>query len=210
MHLVVLADELLQEELLATGVSPDVQLSWVRQPHDLQEYPGADAYFDLLFEHSTDRIELLQQFLPSTIVVASMEQPAAMFPAFTRVNAWPGFLQRRIAELSGVDERAPKKVRQIFEALGREVEWVPDQAGFVAARVVAMIINEAYFALEEGVSSREDIDTAMKAGVNYPYGPFEWAEKIGAARVCSLLTQLSTTQPRYMPAALLQQEAAHN
>lgn len=210
MHLVVLADELLQEELLATGVSPGVQLSWVRQPHELQEYPGADAYFDLLFDHSSERAELLQQLLPSTIIVASMEQPAAMFPSFTRLNAWPGFLQRRIAELSGVGERAPQQVRQIFEALGRQVEWVPDQAGFVAARVVAMIINEAYFALAEGVSSKEDIDTAMKAGVNYPYGPFEWTKKIGAARVYSLLAQLSTTQPRYMPAALLQQEAADN
>ena len=49
----------------------------------------------------------------------------------------------------------------------------PDIPGFISARVVSMIINEAYFALEEEVSSKEEIDTAMKLGTNYPYGPFD-------------------------------------
>src|ERR1700710_2457559 len=46
-------------------------------------------------------------------------------------------------------------------------------------RVVAMIINEAYYALDAGVSSKESIDLAMKLGTGYPYGPFEWADRIG-------------------------------
>jgi 3-hydroxybutyryl-CoA dehydrogenase len=56
--------------------------------------------------------------------------------------------------------------------------------------VISTIINEALIALMEGVSTREEIDTAMKLGTNYPYGPFEWAEKIGMERVDSLLAQL--------------------
>jgi len=47
--------------------------------------------------------------------------------------------------------------------------------GFIFPRTIVQIINEAYFALEEGVASKEDIDRAMKFGVNYPKGPFEWA-----------------------------------
>ncbi len=47
---------------------------------------------------------------------------------------------------------------------------------------MAMIINEAWHALAEEVSTKNEIDTAMKLGTNYPYGPFEWAEKIGLGR----------------------------
>ncbi len=208
MHIVVLADELLQEELLATGLEPELQVSWVRHLHNLQEYNDADAYFDLLFENTPERIERLQQLQPALVIVAAMEQTAAELPGFIRINAWPGFLRGNTVELAGTTDRAPAALKDVFHSLHREVEWVPDQAGFVTPRVVAMIINEAYFALGEALSSREEIDIAMKAGVNYPYGPFEWAQKIGLARVCSLLTQLSQQHPRYAVAPLLQQEAA--
>ena len=70
-----------------------------------------------------------------------------------------------------------------------------------------MIINEAYFTLEEKVSTKEEIDTAMKLGTNYPYGPFEWGQKIGLKKVNELLTTLAETNSRYTPAALLQKEA---
>jgi 3-hydroxybutyryl-CoA dehydrogenase len=66
-----------------------------------------------------------------------------------------------------------------------------------------MIINEAYLSLEEGVSSKEEMNTAMRLGTNYPYGPFEWAEKIGMEHIARLLQALSRQQVRYAPAPLL-------
>ncbi len=48
--------------------------------------------------------------------------------------------------------------------------------GFVYPRTIVQIINEAFFALQEGIATKEDIDRAMKFGVNYPMGPFEWAQ----------------------------------
>ena len=87
------------------------------------------------------------------------------------------------------------------------MEWVADITGFISLRVVASIINEAYFALEQQVSSKEEIDTAMKLGTNYPYGPFEWSEKIGLKNIYSLLRHLTVEQKRYEPAALLTKEA---
>lgn len=69
-----------------------------------------------------------------------------------------------------------------------------------------MIINEAWLSLGEGVSTKEEIDTAMKLGTNYPYGPFEWGNKIELKNVYQLLTALSKTNPRYEPAALLKKE----
>jgi 3-hydroxybutyryl-CoA dehydrogenase len=65
--------------------------------------------------------------------------------------------------------------------------------------VVSMIINEAFIALGENVSTREEIDTAMKLGTNYPYGPFEWAELIGVENIISLLNKLSEKDNHYQP-----------
>lgn len=59
-------------------------------------------------------------------------------------------------------------------------------------RSIAMIINEAYFALGEKLASAEAIDLAMKNGVNYPLGPVEWGEKIGLHYVAQLLEELNT------------------
>lgn len=80
------------------------------------------------------------------------------------------------------------------------------QAGFteqyIFARCLAAILNEAALALDEGVASREDIDTAMKLGTNYPKGPLAWSEEIGPRTVRGLLTELSSTVAphRYPPA----------
>ena len=65
-------------------------------------------------------------------------------------------------------------------------------------------------ALNEGVSTKEEVDTAMKLGTNYPYGPFEWAQNIGLRNVVDLLQKLSLAQPRYEPAVLLVEEAFAN
>jgi 3-hydroxybutyryl-CoA dehydrogenase len=77
------------------------------------------------------------------------------------------------------------------------MEWVPDVPGFITARVIAMIVNEAWFALEEGISTKEDIDIAMRLGTNYPYGPFEWGNQIGLENVYALLGKLSKISKRY-------------
>jgi 3-hydroxybutyryl-CoA dehydrogenase len=76
--------------------------------------------------------------------------------------------------------------------------------GFIFPRTIVQIINEAHFALEENVASRKDIDRAMKFGVNYPQGPFEWSE--GREKfVLTLLNELfeKTLDKRYLPSKLL-------
>ena len=66
-----------------------------------------------------------------------------------------------------------------------------------------MIINEAFYALEEKISTMEEIDMAMKLGTNYPSGPFEWAEKIGIRRIYLLLEKLALKEARYTPSPAL-------
>ena len=86
---------------------------------------------------------------------------------------------------------------------------MPDIAGFITPRIVVSIINEAHIALEEKVSNETEIDTAMKLGTNYPYGPFEWNELIGPEKVYNLLDALSKEHERYRPCELLKQKALY-
>jgi len=67
----------------------------------------------------------------------------------------------------------------VAEACGRTVVTVQDRQGFVTTRVVAAVLLEGARLLEEGVASREDIDTAVKLGLNHPMGPLELADYIG-------------------------------
>jgi len=117
-----------------------------------------------------------------------------------RINGWHGFLSRSNWEIAGA---VNEKVIGIISALNKQFTQVPDEPGFIAARVLAMIINEGWFTLEEKISTMAEIDTAMKLGTNYPYGPFEWGELIGEKNILKLLQKLSTNNKRYAPAPLL-------
>jgi 3-hydroxybutyryl-CoA dehydrogenase len=92
-----------------------------------------------------------------------------------------------------------------FQAVGKETELVSDSAGLVLPRILCLIINEAITVLSEGLATREDIDRAMKLGTNYPYGPLEWADRIGLDLVEQILEGILREQneDRYRPAPLL-------
>ena len=209
MRLVVLANEQQKEELLSAGINDDCKIDWINSSKEFSSYPDADAMMDLLFEENGYQATHLKSFLPKTIFVNSIAKTISEigFP-FIRINAWPGFLKRNIAEVACGNESNKKGAEKILSLLNKKTEWVPDVKGFISARVVSMIINEAWFALEENVSTKEEIDIAMKLGTNYPYGPFEWGKKVGLKNITALLGELSLTEKRYIPAPLLVKEAA--
>ncbi len=208
MQVVVLADANSREELLAQGINGSLELKWLTTIEELDKTATADAVIDLLFEPDPKRIELLKSIFPQPVIVNSVTTTLKHFPDnFIRFNGWPTFLKRTVAEASYKNDIAKKKVEELFSYFKRKVDWVPDQPGFITARVVAMIINEAYFALEENVSSKNEIDVAMKLGTNYPYGPFEWAEKIGIKKIVTLLNELSRMNKRFEPAEWLKKES---
>ena len=76
----------------------------------------------------------------------------------------------------------------------------------IVQQVIAMIVNEGYFAKADNISSETEIDTAMKLGTNYPKGPFEWAKQIGVKNIYHLLTTLSKQDEKYAPCNLMQKE----
>ena len=75
----------------------------------------------------------------------------------------------------------------------------------ISPRIIAMIINEASYTLEEKTATKNDIDMGMRLGTNYPIGPFEWADKIGIRHVVEILEGLyiSESDNRYIPSNLL-------
>lgn len=190
MQIVVLTNESLKKELLAGVSSSMEEVIWVETVSQLQQHKNADVFVDLLFEN--DHTADLQNLLPGLVVINSVEETLSETnPSFVRINGWPSFLKSALIEASSLNENNKKKAEHLFYLFNKKLEWLPDEVGFVTPRVISMIVNEAFIALEEGVSTKEEIDIAMKLGTNYPYGPFEWAEKIGTERIKNLLSKLS-------------------
>ena len=208
MRLVVLANEELKEELLSTGINDSCKVDWINSSKEFLSFADVDAVIDLLFEHNGYDSSHLTEFLKRPVFVNSMNKTIVEIGLpVIRINAWPVFLRRNVAEVSCGNDAEKNEAEKILDLLNRKAEWVPDIKGFISARVVSMIINEAYFALQENVSTKAEIDIAMKLGTNYPYGPFEWSKKIGLKNIAGLLTELSQTEKRYLPADLLLKEA---
>jgi 3-hydroxybutyryl-CoA dehydrogenase len=96
-------------------------------------------------------------------------------------------------------------VRALSLRLGKTPVVVKDTAGFVSNRVVCPMINEAIFAYEQGIASKEDIDTVMKLGMNHPMGPLELADFVGLDIVLDVLDVLyrEYEDPKYRASPLL-------
>jgi 3-hydroxybutyryl-CoA dehydrogenase len=208
MKVLVIANDELKEELLTGPVDDAVQLHWTNTINHIPPGHTFEACIDLLFENTAARIEWLNKLKAPLIVINSVITPLNDIQNdFIRINAWNTFLKRPLLEAAVANDALKPGAEELFSRLGKKTEWVPDITGFITPRVVASIINEAFFALEEGVSSKEEIDTAMKLGTNYPFGPFEWSARIGLPVVYELLKELAKKQERYEPATLLTKTA---
>jgi 3-hydroxybutyryl-CoA dehydrogenase len=203
MRIAVYASDSQKNEILSKGINENVHIIWLR---DFQENINVDACFDLLFDETEASEKRIIHNIPvfvNTLLITSSKLP----PNYIRVSAWNGFLKRELLEVATSNEHIKEKAALILSKIGWKFTWVPDVPGMIAARVISMIINEAYFALGDKISTKEEIDIAMKLGTNYPYGPFEWSEKIGLQKIYMLLKKLNETEGRYDIAPLLIEEA---
>jgi 3-hydroxybutyryl-CoA dehydrogenase len=208
MTVLLLANDELKEELFAHPPGEKVELIWITDPNEFIPGQSIDACIDLLFGNTTERIAWLKSLQAPLIIINSVVIPLHNIPEhFIRINGWNTFLKRPVTEAAIINTSLQLRAEELLSCFGRTIEWTPDVAGFITARVVASIINEAFFALEENVSTEEEIDTAMKLGTNYPLGPFEWGKKIGLHNIYSLLATLSREKSRYTPSLLLKQTA---
>lgn len=174
--------------------------------------------YDLIFDFSlTDDPERLQKYksieIPLFIhALTTPLQELKIFASFSPNNVFgfnglPTFINRPIFEVSCLPS-GESALNKICESLKTEFQQVDDRVGMVTPRIVAMIINEAYYTAQEGTATRQDIDLGMKLGTNYPKGPFEWCQAIGIEKVYELLEALyeDTKEERYKICPLLKKE----
>ena len=95
---------------------------------------------------------------------------------------------------------------EVGRRMGKEVVVVRESPGFITSRINAMIGNEAFYMLQEGIATAGDIDKALKLGLNHPMGPFELVDLVGLDVRLSILQHLhQTLGDKYRPCPLLEQ-----
>jgi 3-hydroxybutyryl-CoA dehydrogenase len=98
---------------------------------------------------------------------------------------------------------------EVGRRMGKEVVVIRESPGFITSRINAMIGNEAFYMLEEGIASAADIDKALKLGLNHPMGPFELVDLVGLDTRLHILEYLhSTLGEKFKPAPLLREYVA--
>ena len=208
---------------LFDGPIPD----WKQEPFELLnaqlaslDLPSYEAVV-LAFSSEKAVVRHIARDLENQVSGNTLFLVSAMYCAATETASWlerservigfgyvPPFAGVKCAELSkplqGLSQYA-EQAAGLFASLGVETAYVGDSAGLVMPRLVSALINEAVTALMEGVASANDLDTAMKLGVNYPHGPLEWADRIGLDQVYATLRGVYEEQgeDRYRPAPLL-------
>jgi 3-hydroxybutyryl-CoA dehydrogenase len=125
-------------------------------------------------------------------------------------HALPPLASSHLVELTRGPEStrsAAEAAERFFASLGKHTLWVGDAPGLVLGRIIAQVINEAAFALGEGLGSADDIDAGMIHGLNYPRGILAWADQIGLDHVLSVLDALylERGEERYRVAPFLRQ-----
>jgi 3-hydroxybutyryl-CoA dehydrogenase len=193
------------------------QYSLAKNQHEsVNFFDTVDVIFDFIAYEDDSQNEFYQNYLKGIIFLNTSFVTLAKLTGkikdattciFFGFCGMPTFLNRELLEVSLRSQQDSAKLQQICKALNTDYVVVDDQVGLVTPRVICMIINEAFYTVQEGTATKEDIDVAMKLGTNYPFGPFEWCGKIGIRNVCKLLSAVynDTQDKRYEITPLLGQ-----
>jgi 3-hydroxybutyryl-CoA dehydrogenase len=123
----------------------------------------------------------------------------------------PAYIMKLVEVVQGLrtSEETISIVKSFVERMGKIPVVVNDSPGFISNRILMSMINEAVFSLQEGVTTRENIDTIMKLGANHPMGPLELADFIGLDICLSILEVLHhDLGEKYRPCPLLRKMVA--
>lgn len=188
---------------------------------DEEDYSEYDAIFDLNFDDDYSNLEIYAGLKETPVFVNAVKTSLneAVYATGSKIrcrlygiNALPGFSTQPTWEISLLRRFETPELDKVTKQLGINYLPVEDRVGMVKPRVIFMIINEACYTLQEGTATIEDIDTSMKLGTNYPFGPFEWCDKIGITPVFETLAALyeDTKDERYKVCPLLKTKYLRN
>ena len=218
------------EQILAKGVElgkasrgdADAAMGRLRTSSSLEE-SLADAEF--IIEAVPERIDLkidlltrVEALAPPAAVIASntsalsLTEMAGALKDPSRVAGMHFFNpvhKMKLVEIVRALESSPaalEAIEDVARRMGKETVLVRESPGFITSRVNAMIGNEAFYMLQEGVASARDIDQALKLGLNHPMGPFELVDLVGLDTRLSVLQFLhQSLGEKYRPCPLLVQ-----
>jgi 3-hydroxybutyryl-CoA dehydrogenase len=206
-------DDRVEELKTKLGNNPDLEIERSDGDKD-EDFDLYDVIFDLNFDDDPSNLPVYAAMRGKAIFVnaVKLSLSEAMYATGSKIkcmlfgiNALPTFLSQSKWELSLYRRFEMPELEKLMKAFGIDFVPVEDRVGLVKARIIFMIINEACYTLQEGTASIEDIDMAMKLGTNYPFGPFEWCDRIGITSVFETLAAIyeDTKDDRYKICPLL-------
>ena len=188
---------------------------------------GADA--DLFIEAAPESIDLKRDLFQravaalgdhaiiasntSSLSITQLASAAGCPERFVGIhffNPPPAMALVEVISGLGTSAETAATAKAFVESVGKVPVMASDSPGFVANRILFPMINEAIYALHEGVASAEDIDTAMKAGANHPMGPLALADLVGLDTTLAIIETLHRDlgDTKYRPCPLLKRYVA--
>ncbi len=152
---------------------------------NLDDQPARLAHY-LSHEHLSVIVSAVKSTLRRLVAQAGQPVRCQLYG----INALRGMLKRSHWEISCYQ---PYTIHYILDWIGKNnitIKFVADRVGMITPRILFAIINEAGWMLQEGGADTDAIDNAMKLGVNYPKGPFEWLNEIGIKDIVEVLAAL--------------------
>ena len=217
------------EKGVATGrITEQEALDARRRLRTVPSLEDAARQADLVIEAVPERMDLkveifaqLDRVAPAHAILASntsslsiteMAAATRRAPQVVGMHFFNPVHRMKLLELVRALETSEKTLAQCEEVgkrMGKDCVTVRESPGFVTSRINAMIGNEAFYMLQEGVASAADIDKALKLGLNHPMGPFELVDLVGLDTRLSILRFLHRTLgEKFRPCPLIEQYVA--
>jgi 3-hydroxybutyryl-CoA dehydrogenase len=198
---------------------PEV-LGRIRATREVKDLAGCEVVVEAVTESERVKLEIFRTLdatvredailasntssIPITRIASATRRPDKVI-GMHFMNPVPVMALVEVTRGHATSDATFEAVARLVAALGKTIAVSPDYPGFIVNRILIPLINEAAFALFEGVASAEDIDKGMKLGTNQPMGPLELADFIGLDTVLSIASVLyeGFKDPKYRPCPLL-------